>query len=183
MSKPSRQVLVLANSTRLLKDARILVEHRSFASAFALSVLGIEEIGKVLLDGWNADEPLRAPKDRSLHIQKQLAVSSLLLGAMAVRQFPEVGVPDLKGAMLKAVTNVFNESDLGQLFQRIRDQQLDKRKQSAIYQDDWLVEVSDDFAEEHVLSIFGIAQAARDLMNDNGIKRAGRAFYETTLGG
>src|SRR4051812_25955421 len=113
MSKPSRQVMVLANSTRLLNDARILIEHRSFASAFALAVLGMEEIGKALLDGWNDEAPLAEAKSRSLHIQKQLAVSSLLLGEMTVRKFPEGGLADLEGAKLTKLTKFFNESERG----------------------------------------------------------------------
>src|SRR4051794_12529417 len=77
MSKPSRQVLVLANATRLLNDARILADHHSFATAFALAVLAMEEIGKALIDGWSAEARLPEARSRSLHIQKQLAVSSL----------------------------------------------------------------------------------------------------------
>lgn len=34
-------------------DARLLVDHRRFASAFALGVLGVEEIGKALIEAWN----------------------------------------------------------------------------------------------------------------------------------
>ena len=39
--------LIIANSARLLGDAKLLADHGRFASAFALAVLGIEEIGKV----------------------------------------------------------------------------------------------------------------------------------------
>jgi hypothetical protein len=92
--------LTLSNATRLLNDARLLVDHRRFASAFALAVLGVEEIGKVLLDGWKADKPLAKPKGSStLHIQKQTAVSSLLLGALAVRTYPEGSVVEGDGEM------------------------------------------------------------------------------------
>ena len=56
-------------------------------------------------------------------------------------------------------------------------------KQSAIYQDDWLTSISDDFAEEHVVSVFHIAEDARDVINDGHIRRAGRVFYQTTLVG
>jgi AbiV family abortive infection protein len=181
MSKPSRQVLVLANATRLLNDATILLDHRSFATAFALAVLAIEEIGKALIDSWSTEAPLAETKSRSLHIQKQTAVASLLLGELAVRQFPKDGAADLEGERLTTVTRLFNESEQGGLFQRIRDQQLDTRKQNAIYQDDWLTAVADDFAEEHVASIFQIAHNARDVISDGHVRRAGRVFYETTL--
>jgi AbiV family abortive infection protein len=85
-NKPG-ETLTLSNSTRLLNDARLLVDHRRFASAFALAVLGVEEIGKVLLDGWKADAPLAKPR-ASLHIQKQTAVSSLLLGVLGCQNIP-----------------------------------------------------------------------------------------------
>ena len=71
----------------------------------------MEEIGKALIDGWSAEAPLGEPRSRSLHIQKQLAVSSLLLGELAVRQFPEGGVADLEGEKLTTVTRIFNESE------------------------------------------------------------------------
>jgi AbiV family abortive infection protein len=98
MPTPSRQNLVMGNATRLLNDARLLVDHRRFASAFALAVLAVEEIGKALIDGWNADAPLAKPMGfQSLHIQKQSAVAALLLGMLAVRMFPEGSIVDLEG--------------------------------------------------------------------------------------
>jgi AbiV family abortive infection protein len=179
---PKRRSLTLSNSTRLLNDARLLVDHRRFASAFALAVLGVEEIGKLLLDGWNADAPLAKPK-ASFHIQKQTAVASLLVGALAVRTYPEGSIVDPAGEKLKSLTKMFNESIEGRLFLLIRQQELDKRKQAALYQDDWLTSVADDFAEEHVNSIFKIASDARDAIDDKFIRRVGRAFYELTLAG
>ena len=143
----------------------------------------MEEIGKALIDGWSAEAPLGEPRSRSLHIQKQLAVSSLLSGELAVQQFREGGVADLEGEKKTTVTRIFNESDEGQLFQRIRAQQLDFRKQHALYQHDRLAAVTDDFAEEHVASVLQIANNARDLINDGHIRRAGRVFYRTTLVG
>jgi hypothetical protein len=177
----SRESLVLANATRLLNDARILVMHRSFASAFALAVLAVEEIGKALIDGWTAEAPLGKPPSPSAHIQKQMAVASLLFGGLAVKTFPEGAIADLEGDKLTAVTRMFNESDEGRLFAAIRDKQLDFRKQAAIYQDDWLIAVADDFAEEHVAAIFKIADDARDVINDGQIRRSGRAFYVDAL--
>ena len=44
--------LIIANSARLLGDAKLQAEHARFASAFALAVLGVEEIGKVILEIW-----------------------------------------------------------------------------------------------------------------------------------
>ena len=143
----------------------------------------MEEIGKALIDGWSAEAPLGEPRSRSLHIQKQLAVSSLLLGELAVRQFPEGGVADLEGEKKTTVTRIFNESDEGQLFQRIRAQQLDFRKQHALYQHDRLAAVTDDFAEEHVASVLQIANNARGVINDGTSGGLAGVFYRTTLVG
>ena len=143
----------------------------------------MEEIGKALIDGWSAEAPLGEPRSRSLHIQKQLAVSSLFLGELAVRQFGEGGVADLEGEKKTTVTRIFNESDEGQLFQRIRAQQLDFRKQNALYQHDRLAAVTDDFAEEHVASVLQIANNARGVINDGTSGGLAGVFYRTTLVG
>jgi AbiV family abortive infection protein len=37
------------NARRILGDARLLSDNQRYASAFALAVLGLEEIGKALL--------------------------------------------------------------------------------------------------------------------------------------
>ena len=54
--------LILGNATRLLDDARLLADNRRYASAFALALLGVEEIGKVLLRSCEAEQPLAKPK-------------------------------------------------------------------------------------------------------------------------
>jgi AbiV family abortive infection protein len=64
------RTLIMANAARLLADAKLLVDHTRFASAFALAVLGVEEIGKVILDIWETAEPLPKPKIRkSSHLR------------------------------------------------------------------------------------------------------------------
>ena len=81
----------------------------------------------------------------------------------------------------KTATSIFNENGEGRRFAAIRDQQLDWRKQAAIYQEDWLIAVADDFAEAHVDAIFEIADSARDALTDSFIRHVGRAFYQTRL--
>jgi hypothetical protein len=79
------QTLIMANAARLLADAKLLANHTRFASAFALAVLGVEEIGKVILDIWETAEPLPTPKIRkSSHLRKQSAVGSVLLASFAL---------------------------------------------------------------------------------------------------
>ena len=141
----------------------------------------------VLADKVKQAEALRGRRHGAfkinLHIQKQLAVSSLLSGELAVQQFREGGVADLEGEKKTTVTRIFNESDEGQLFQRIRAQQLDFRKQHALYQHDRLAAVTDDFAEEHVASVLQIANNARGVINDGTSGGLAGVFYRTTLVG
>ncbi len=168
--------LILGNASRLFKDAELLMDHHRYASAFALAVLGLEEIGKALLKSWEVEGPL--PKKASAHIRKQAAVASLLLGALMVRRFPE-GRPNFDTLDIAALTKEFNESEEGRVFVAIRNSDLDKRKQNALYQDDdLLTAVEDDFAEKHVGSIFKIAIDAQAASTNPTAQFTGRAFYE-----
>lgn len=71
---------IVSNAARLFKNAKLLVDNERYASAFALSVLALEEIGKVVLDLWDASQSVpKSGKRPSSHLRKQAAVSSLLL--------------------------------------------------------------------------------------------------------
>jgi AbiV family abortive infection protein len=104
----NERTAVIANAARLLQDANLLVDHTRFASAFALAVLGVEEIGKVILDIWGSTAPLSKPVvRRSAHIRKQAAVSSLMLASFAVREFGTV-VDDANEELVQRVAAAFS---------------------------------------------------------------------------
>jgi len=169
--------LILLNAQRLFRDAELLMDNQRYASAFALAVLGVEEIGKALLKHWEAARPLPKKEGLSAHIRKQAAVSSLLLGALAARKFPN-GL-DLATVDIPAITKEFNESEEGRVFVAIRNRDLEKRKQNALYQDDdLLTAVENDFAEKHVGAIFRIAIEAQQASTNRIAHAGGRAFYE-----
>jgi AbiV family abortive infection protein len=175
---------VIANAARLLQDAKLLVDHTRFASAFALAVLGVEEIGKVILDIWGSGAaPLSKPVvRRSAHIRKQAAVSSLLLGSFAVREFGTV-VDDANEELIQRVAEAFRLSPEGQLMSQVQGGALDKTKQLGLYRDDWLTDASlhaDQFSDADVNAIFAIARRAIEVADDARIMRTGRAIYETT---
>src|ERR1700722_19990855 len=65
---------VISNAKRLLRDAVLLKDHERYASAYALAILGLEEIGKVILKRWGEPD-----KERRWHLNKQMAVASLLI--------------------------------------------------------------------------------------------------------
>jgi AbiV family abortive infection protein len=172
--------LILGNATRLLDDARLLVEHRRYASAFALALLGFEEIGKVLLKSWEDEKPLAKAKVwRSQHVQKQAAVATLLTGALLARMFPVVNWQTID---FDAVTKAFNESDEGQILALIREGHLVRRKQNALYiDDDMIAAVEERFAEMHVGGMLQLASDAQEALVSPFNRSAGRAFYEAAV--
>jgi len=184
MPDADKHALILRNALRLLNDAGLLLDNKRFASAFALAVLGVEEIGKALLVSWESDRPLAKSKDRqSAHIRKQMAVAALLVGALTVQTFPG-GTLDFESLDFEAATRAFNESSEGELFVLIQSRQLDWRKQNALYQDEeWATSVEDTFAEEHVASVFEIAEDALEAFREDRTKEVARAIFETTLVG
>jgi AbiV family abortive infection protein len=123
------------NAKRLLRDAKLLRDNKRYASAFALAVLGLEEIGKVILKRWG----LPGNEGRSWHLNKQLAVSSLLMVDAVIRegQKPrrgmidpaEVGQPR-SDAALKRIIKAAMESEAGRFSQSVDAKVLDKMKQS-----------------------------------------------------
>jgi AbiV family abortive infection protein len=102
------------NAKRLLRDAVLLSDNKRYASAFALAVLGLEEIGKVILRRWNLSN--------SGHLNKQLAVSSLLMADALRREgqkprrgmidSAEIGRPP-SDAALKRIIKAAMESEAG----------------------------------------------------------------------
>ena len=133
--EPDERTAVIANAARLLQDAKLLVDHTRFASAFALAVLGVEEIEKVILDIWGTAAPLSKPVvRRSAHIRKQAGVSSLLLGSFAVREFGTV-VDEANDELFHRVAEAFRLSAEGQLMSQVQGGALDKTKQLGLYRE------------------------------------------------
>jgi AbiV family abortive infection protein len=176
--KPDERTAIIANAARLLQDAKLLVDHSRCASAFALAVLGVEEIGKVVLDIWESAAPLSKPVvRRSAHVRKQAAVSSLLLAAFAVREFGTVE------ALVIRVADAFRLSDEGRLMSQVHGGALEKTKHLGLYRDDWLTEASlhaDQFSAADVDAIFTMARRAIEVVDDGRIMRTGRAIYQSS---
>jgi AbiV family abortive infection protein len=77
---------VFANADRLHTDAELLADHGRHRSSYALALLGIEELGKALIDLWRNDAwwDSPSPSDEnpagfSFHVRKQVAFATLLL--------------------------------------------------------------------------------------------------------
>jgi AbiV family abortive infection protein len=179
----SDHTLIIANAARLLADAKLLVDHDRFASAFALAVLGVEEIGKVVLDIWGRVKPLSKPViRRSQHICKQAAVGSLVLASFAVEQFGdmEAEVP-ITDDLIKHIGKAFQNSHEGQFLAHVQSGVVEKTKHIGIYRDEWLTAASlhaDQFNEADVTSMFDTARRAIAVVDDARVVRTGRAIYE-----
>jgi len=76
---------IFKNAARLIADARLLHESEREASAVALSVLALEEIGKYALHQWSLSEQERSLLKRlNFHRVKQMAIGALIMAADAV---------------------------------------------------------------------------------------------------
>jgi len=107
-------------------------------------------------------------------------VATLLNGALLARMFP--GGVDWKTLDTQALTDVFNESDEGQLLLLIREGHLDRRKQNALYQDDdQITAVEDRFAELQIGGILKIGSDAQEALANPFNRSAARGFYEATV--
>lgn len=72
----NRELDAMHNGLRLVEDSILLNKHGRYSSAFALAVLALEELGKILLWRWEREGPLpRGSKNLTYHIRKQLAVA------------------------------------------------------------------------------------------------------------
>jgi len=92
------------------------------------------------------------------------------------------GGVDWKTLDTQALTDVFNESDEGQLLLLIREGHLDRRKQNALYQDDdQITAVEDRFAELQIGGILKIGSDAQEALANPFNRSAARGFYEATV--
>jgi AbiV family abortive infection protein len=178
-----KNTLVIANSARLLRDAKLLADHASFASAFALALLGVEEIGKVILKTWEDVKPLAKPKVRSsAHVRKQTAVASLLLASFALREFGDaVGGGLITDELIEQVAKAFYESQEGRFLSHAQKGVLERTKHIGLYWDDWVAEHSlhpDQFDRSDVTHVFETARRTIEAVGDPRCMRVGRAIYE-----
>jgi AbiV family abortive infection protein len=183
------QTAIIANAARLLKDAKLLVDHERYASAFALSVLALEEIGKVVLDLWG--KPVALPKvskpnkRSSAHVKKQAAVSSLLLADSVTKELGEVitsGAVD--DVLVERVARFMHDSDSGRFHWLVGIGAVDKTKQVALYHDDLYAATGlspEGFDGADLEKLFSRCRLAVAAVSDQRVMRVGKAIYEVQL--
>ena len=137
-SRDDKNTAVVANAARLLSDGKLLIDHGRHASAFALAVLALEEIGKLLLKLWGVPEGKGYD-----HLSKQRAVASLLIGLFLAKEFGseiEAGSnAELDEGLVERAAKAMYESEHGRFDSFVELTALDKAKQLALYHDDWWV--------------------------------------------
>jgi AbiV family abortive infection protein len=180
------QTAIIENAARLLGDAKFLSDNGRFASAFALAVLAIEEIGKVILEIWDTPRPLSSSKNRwSSHLQKQMAIAALLLAKKAVEEAGDAVIGDpISEELVERVAKAMCESSDGRFTNLVTIGALDKTKQLALYRDRWFALVGlhpNQFKKADVTELFDKARGAIASVGEPKIMRAGRAIYELQL--
>jgi AbiV family abortive infection protein len=182
----ANQTPIIANAARLLKDAKLLVNHERYASAFALAVLALEEIGKVVLHLWgNPEATSKLNKHPSAPIKKQAAVSSLLLAESVAK---ELGAAITTGSasdeLVERVARFMHGSESGRFHWLVRIGAMDKTKQVALYRDDWLDAAglsADQFTYTDLQALFEQCRHAIAAVGDQRMMRVGKAIYEADL--
>jgi AbiV family abortive infection protein len=172
----------IENSARLFEDAKLLIEHSRFAGAFKVAVLGLEEIGRVILDTWNTVEPLPKPKvRRTAHELKKMAVGSVLLASFAIREF---GLPvgEISDELIEQVGSVFQDSWEGQLLESIGFSVLEQTKPAGLNRESSYADLDSGLlSREDAECVFEIAKFLLDLLLDGNAMQAGLGIYNTAV--
>jgi AbiV family abortive infection protein len=178
------QTPIVSNAARLLKDAKLLADNERFASAFALAVLALEEIGKVVLTFWDASTKTPKSKNRlSSHLKKQSAVSSLLLAKYTTSELNDtIHAEPMTNELIERVARAMSESEAGRFDWLVSLGAVDKTKQIGFYHDDWLEAAglhADQFEASDVTQVFEKCRAAIAALGDSKTMHVGKAIYAT----
>jgi len=173
---------VIASGARLFEDAKLLVEHSRFAGACRIAILGLEEIGRAILETWDAVQPLPEPKvRRTAQEHRQAAVGSALLAAFAIKEF---GVPvgDISDELIREVCPAFQHSREARFLRSIGFGMLEKTMQVGLYRDPAHGEPDARLqSREDVERIFEMAKCVLDSFVDGHAMLTALAIYNTTL--
>src|SRR4051812_7119705 len=133
---------VIGSARRLHSDAHLLAEHGRFTSGFALALLSIEELGKILIELWGQDEWWETPmptelKTRlSFHVRKQMAFAALLFAGEVIDSTRNTASESFDAEQFKALyRDVFDRGDASNLLIEAMFGVLNRRRESAFYMD------------------------------------------------
>jgi AbiV family abortive infection protein len=127
---------VAANAARLLLDAELLAENSRCASAFALAVLAMEEVGKLVLTRWSKSAPLANGRRLTFHIRKQTAVAHLLAAPMIIDEIRKNNFKTSDGeAAVEKLAKTIYESGEGRWMRHADLGVLERIKHLSLYSD------------------------------------------------
>ena len=173
---------VVASGARLFEDAKLLVDHSRFAGACRIAILGLEEIGRAILETWDAVEQLpQSTVQRTAQEHRQAAVGSALLAAFAIKEF---GVPvgDVSDQLIQDVGPAFQHSREARFLRSIGFGMLERTMQVGLHRDPSDGEPDARLhSREDVERIFERAKRVLDSFLDGEAMLTALAIYNTTL--
>jgi len=134
---------VIKSAKRLNEDALLLTEHGRFSSGYALALLSIEEIGKILIELWKEDTYWRTPSPPEVrsgrlnfHVRKQVAFTTLLFAGEVMRSVSEVADEELDADRFRAIySEAFDRAEGSGLLIDAMFGVMNRSKESAFYAD------------------------------------------------
>lgn len=187
---------VLQNTVRLLDDAALLASYKRFATAVALSVFALEEIGKVALKIFDEGPTIDGKRGRSnIHVRKQLAATSLLQAKFGEQivcaKLEGWGLADEDPTTIEQAaelrealaTAIFNSREQ-KLLEYIRLGATERIKHLGMYVDEWHLEYGlrgEQMGQEQFEELYSEARRALPLLADARAIRMAGAIYSLEL--
>ena len=169
--REDKVVAIAANCGRLISDARLLDSYGRKESAYALAVLALEEVGKLLLQVWGF------PDRRGYsHLSKQRAAAALDFAKTVVdtaRADPQL----TREALKRRLSESAEHNEASRFGKRVNQMAIDKAKQLALYRDgadDHDITLADLDAE----AIIAKGDRVIRLIEDFAVVAAGKAVFE-----
>ena len=151
---------LVANFVRLLKDAELLRNHQRYQSAYALGLIALEEIAKVILVRWETMYPnLNKDRRRNQHLTKQAALTCLLVADSLAPEYDYLMADDEPWRQKMPQVDA---RDLAVMWEAHAGK-LQIKKHLALYYDIWANEgppASEQFTLEAVNEVFAYARRA-----------------------
>jgi AbiV family abortive infection protein len=174
-------VPIMDNVGRLVGDATHLAKAQSFASAFVLNVIAIEEVGKVIQLRWRQLGVETSSQKRSAHLQKQWAVACVLVGDKLLPFYKRIisGEVSMGEGMLELAA-AFIDSDERRFFERVAAIELDRSKQVGLYEDGvtFATHARDEIDAAFVLELSEMTLKCLPLLHDDLVVQLGGIFFE-----
>jgi AbiV family abortive infection protein len=162
---------VFRNVVRLVDDAKLLNEHERYSSAYALAILALEEVGKLLFILWGVPEP-----KKNRHVVKQRAVGALLMSQWIDKEFGDHET--LNEELIERGAKALSESSPGRLSEFIEMTVLDKAKQAALYSDEWSSAFDPALAHEEAGMLLDMVVQAVGAIPDPRALEGGAHLFE-----